>query len=429
MTLSGIGSGALRLAAVVLAGAALVASGPLAAQNNDTCASPKVIPATGPFPYTVSTNTIGYGDDSGDPSFACKGGKQGPIGKTAWFTFTPSVTDNYKIDTAGTTSVNPSSPYDTIMAVYTGTCANLVPLSNGCDDDVPGSLLASVSLALQAGTTYTFVIGGIGEIDYLTGATKPTLGGTLVVTVSHVAINYPYRYVIPSVTHLGLYVSDVNVTNLEGADGQFLVQFLGHGSDGDQNPPASQPTVANPIPIAAFGSRELADVLGSASTFNLSNDYGLLLFQSTRQLALGARTYTPAAGGGTYGQFATGLDASTALLSPGQSGRIVAVRDDNSTSTGFRTNVALFNVSAKQCPLTVEAHDGNGALLGSATATVPPTAMIQKSFRQFFPNAPVVRGVAVRVAVPTTSTGCSIGAIGYVIDNLTQDPFAVPLQN
>lgn len=434
MTLATVSTLARRALPVLVAGLLLLWGGTAPAQTNDACSNPSVVPANGPFPYSVTVNTRNYADDAGDPTFSCKGGKQGPVGKTAWFTFTPSVTDNYRIDTAGTVSADVTAPYDTILLVNTGTCATLSPLANGCNDDVSGSLLASTSLALQAGTTYTIVVGGIGEVDFLTGQTKPTKGGDLKLTVSKVAISYPYKYYMPSVARASgvtLYVSDLNVTNQEGADGQFTVQFLGHGNDGDQNPPPSQPTLPNPIAISAMGTRQIADVVGSSSGFGLANDYGAILVQSTRKLLIGARTYTSAATGGTFGQFAPGVDASTEVLLPGEAGRLIGVRDDNTQAqkTGFRTNLVLVNTSetARLCPTQVEAHDGNGTLVGSASVGVAPSTMVQKTFRQLFPDAPALPMGALRVIVPTTSTGCSIGAVAYVIDNASQDPFAVAL--
>lgn len=428
---------AARLATVaVLLAVASLAGLPVLAQNNDACANPAVVPGAGPFPYAVSRDTRAYGDDALDPVFSCKGGKQGPVGKTAWFTFTPSVTDNYRIDTAGTVSATPSEPYDTILSVYTGTCASLVPVANGCADDASGSLLAGTSLALTAGQTYTIVVGGIGEIDFFTGAAKPTKGGTLLLTVSQVQVTYPYRYVIPSVARAQgatLYVSDLNVTNLEPAEGQFTVQFLGHGNDGDQSPPASQPTLPNPIPLGIFGGKEIPDVVGSSAGFGLSNDYGALSIKSTRRLSVGARTYTDAAGGGTFGQFAAGIDVSSGatspeLLQPNEAGRIIGIRDDNTPGAGFRTNVVLVNASSRSCTVLVEAHDQNGTLLGQSNPVVPPNTMLQKSLRGFVPTAPAVRGGAVRVVVPSDATGCQIGGVGYVIDSTSQDPFAVPLR-
>lgn len=433
MTLAAATTFARRALPVLVAGILLV-SGGMALAQNDACSNPSAIPADGPFPYSMTVNTAGYADDAGDPIFSCKGGKAGPVGKTAWFTFTPSVTDNYRIDTAGTTSASPSEPYDTILLVNTGTCASLSPLANGCADDTQaGSLHAALSLALQAGTTYTFVIGGIGEIDFLTGQTKPTKGGNLKVTVSRVAIDYPYRYYLPSVARaqgVTLYVSDVNVTNQEGADGQFTMQFLGHGNDGDQNPPASQPSLPNPVSIGAFGTRQFNDVVGSTSGFNLGSDYGAILVQSTRKLLIGARTYTSASTGGTFGQFAPGVDASTESLTPGEVGRLIGVRDDNTPGAGgFRTNVVLVNTSnpTRYCPTQLEAHDGNGTLVGTATVGVAPGTMVQKTFRQLFSTAPALPNGAIRVILPSSSTGCSIGAVAYVIDNSSQDPFAVAL--
>src|SRR5262249_10869318 len=161
----------------------------------------------------------------------------------------------------------------------------------------------------------------------------------------------PYRYMVPSVTKApgagdASYVSDVSVTNLEKDDGFLYFQFLGHGKFRDENPPANQP-VSTPISIPGSGSREVTDVLGS---FGLANDYGALLIQSSRKLMAGARTYTTGAGGGTYGQFTPALDLSTELLTVGEVGRFIGVREDDR----FRTNLAFFNTASVQCIIQVE---------------------------------------------------------------------------
>jgi hypothetical protein len=60
--------------------------------------------------------------------------------------------------------------------------------------------------------------------------------------------------------------------------------------------------------------------------------------------------------------------------------------------------------------------------------------MIQKPYRKnpsqdgFFENVDAIRNSSIIVQVPETSTNCKIGAIAYVIDNLTQDPYAIPLK-
>src|SRR5439155_13306394 len=143
----------------------------------------------------TTVNTTDANDSSGDPTYPCLTKfpvpyPTGAVGKSVWFTFTPSVTDNYQIDTLGST---PQSEYDTVMALFTGTCANLTPVTPGCDigdhgfDDTAGSLQSSIKVALNAGTTYTILVGAVGAQNF-DRTINPPNGGTLKMNVKRVAI-------------------------------------------------------------------------------------------------------------------------------------------------------------------------------------------------------------------------------------------------
>lgn len=392
------------------------------APSNVYCGTAQRIPGDGPFPYQVTLDTTPRWTDAG-PSYICNS-KQADVGKTVWFTFTPAATDNFQIDTLGST---PATQYDTILGVYVGTCGNLVPLSNGCSDDTVGSLQSIVSLALSGGTTYTIAVSGLGGRDpVFPSQIVPSVGGTLKLNVNRVPVNYPYKYVVPSVAHasgLASYASTVSLVNLESADGFFAMQFLGHGQLGDQSPPTSQP-VLNPAPIPAGASRELVDVLGSA--FGLTNDYGALLIQSTRRLLAGAVTATSGPAGGTYGQFAPAMDLSTELLATGETGRIIGIRDD----ANFRTNVALFNATAFQCGVQLEVRDALGQIppSGARLPVLPPNTMVQINGLRDFLGTDEIRNASLVVTVPVTAASCAVGGVAYVIDRVTNDPYAVPLR-
>jgi len=226
-------------------------------------------------------------------------------------------------------------------------------------------------------------------------------------------------------------LSDLAITNVEETDGQFVVQFLGHGSDGEQNLPAVQPA-SSPQRIVSSGSREIPDVLGTL--FSVSSDYGAVLVQSTGRLLVGARTAATASGGvGTFGQFTEAVDvspgATTALaLATGETGRFVAVREDASA----RTNLVLVNLSVTPCVLQSEVRDASGSVLGrTRTFTVPPRTMIQKNrLKDTFGITGDVR--AASVLVNNVTAGCAVAGAAYVLDGNTtagtNDPFAVPLR-
>ncbi len=410
------------------------------AATNVTCAGALVVDLASLPWSSAGVDTRAVVDDGNPPVFPCytKGqastGGQAPPARLVWYSFTPTVSHTYRIDTIGTA---PAADYDTILGVYTGSCGSLNPVSGICrqngffPDDAPGSLQSSVTLLLEAGTTYTIAVGGIGQPNGFTGLFEPSKGGLLQLNVSRVAVGYPYAYVVPSVARTGGFVSDLAVTNVEAADGQFVIQYLGHGNDGDQNVPALQP-VSSPQSIAPSGSREISDVLGSL--FSISSDFGALLVQSTNRLLVGARTAAPAPGGaGTFGQFTEAVDVSSGAspglaLAFGETGRFVAVREDASA----RTNLVLVNTSMSPCAVQSEVLDSGGNLLGGArTFTVPPHTMIQKNrLKDTYGITGAVR--AASVLVKNVTTGCAVAGTAYVVDGNTaagtNDPFAVPLR-
>ncbi|MGZ6989072.1 MAG: hypothetical protein ACXVH0_08945, partial [Thermoanaerobaculia bacterium] len=391
----------------------LRAEGPAA---NVTCARAIVVdPASLPW-SSAGVDTRAVVDDGNPPDFPCYTKGQLPTGGQAsparlvWYSFTPAVSATYRIDTMGTA---PAADYDTILGVYKGSCGSLDPVVGICrqngffPDDAPGSLQSSVTLLLEEGTTYTVAVGGIGQPNGFTGLLDPSKGGLLQLNVSRVAVGYPYAYVIPSVARTGGFVSDLAVTNAEAADGQLVVQYPGHGNDGDQNVPALQP-VSSPMSIAPSGSREISDVLGSL--FSIASDYGALVVRSTNRLLVGARTAVPApVGAGTFGQFTEAVDVSSGAspgfaLSFGETGLFVAVREDASA----RTNLALVNMSMSPCAVQSKVLDGGGNLLGDArTFTVPPHTMIQKNrLKDTYGITGAVR--AASILVKNVTTACSI---------------------
>jgi hypothetical protein len=412
-----------------------------AAVTGGACAGAVVVdPAALPW-TSAGVDTRTTEDDGNPPVFPCytKGqlstGGQASPSRLAWFSFTPAVSATYRIDTLGTT---PASDYDTILGLYTGSCGTLSAVSGICrqngftPDDAPGSLQSSVTLNLNAGTTYMIAVGGIGQPNSFMGAFEPSKGGTLRLNVDRVAVNYPYTYVVPSVARSGGFVSDLSVTNVEGSGGQFVVQYLGHGSDGDQNLPAVQPA-SSPQRIDPSGSREFPDVL--ATLFSVHSDYGAVLVQSTGRLLIGAHTATTTTSGGvgSFGQFTEAVDVSAGAtpavaLATGETGWFVAVREDASA----RTNLVLVNPSFTPCAIQSVLHDAGGNVLGGAkTFIVPPRTMIQKNrLKDTYGVTGDIR--AASVLVKNVTAGCAIAGTAYVVDGNTMpgtnDPFAVPLR-
>lgn len=422
-----------------LAAACVLLAAPLAAQpSNAFCASAVTIPGSGPFPFSAAAvNTSGSVFDQGGWDYPCLTGKgftpplpDGAISRTVWYGFTPAVTDTYRIDTAGST---PGGEYDTILEVYTGICGSLQKVTNGCNDDTQTSLQAQKDIVLTANNTYYISVSGIGGRDtFNPQVIRPSNGGTLQFKIGRVPVVFAYSYIVPSVAHqqgIALFVSDLNLTNLESSDAIFTLQFLDHGNFGDQSQPASQPITSN-ITVPAFGSRELTDVV--TSQFGLAG-YGALLVQSTKRLFVGARTYTSSNGptGGFYGQYVEGVDVSAGadsvyVILPNEKGRFIGVREDADT----RTNFVLFNTGSTVCNVALEVRDANGNTIapGGITRGLPPKTMVQANkLKNIFSITSDIRNAS--LVVTSLNAGCTIGGVAYVIDgNInpnTNDPFTV----
>ena len=112
------------------------------ANNNFACAT-----GIASRPYSNTQSTSGATLESGEPR-PC-----GSIGGTVWYTWTPSASGTYTVDTSG-------SNFDTVLAIYTG--STLTGLTNrGCNDDISSSDLDSrLTLSFTAGTTYRIQVGG-----------------------------------------------------------------------------------------------------------------------------------------------------------------------------------------------------------------------------------------------------------------------------
>ncbi len=98
-------------------------------------------------PGSATMNTDGATGDGGlypDCSYGVNG--------AVWYTVTPTSTGPITVTTDG-------SDYDTVLAVYSGSCGTLTEV--GCnDDDASGTLCSTVTFTGSAGTTYYLLVGG-----------------------------------------------------------------------------------------------------------------------------------------------------------------------------------------------------------------------------------------------------------------------------
>lgn len=246
-------------------------------------------------------------------------------------------------------------------------------------------------------------------------ATIPSPGGTLKLLVQRDAPEWRYTSIVPSVASIvnaaGVpYVSDFSVSSMQSTEAVVGLELW----------TAAGRRESSLITLPAYGSRTIRDVVKTA--FGLEQTFGALLVSSTGYVTAGAKTWAPVSGGGTNGQFALAGDvrnpSSAAILLTGESGVLTGVRQD----TGFRTNIGVYNLSEKVCNVEFEARNEEGQRVGSQLVlTVPATRYVQVSLGDATGNN--LPSGSVRLTNATS--GCVVGGVAYVIDNVTQDPFAV----
>jgi len=129
--------------------------------SNDLCAQARLVAS---FPFTDSEDTTGAGESPSDPGQSCT--RNNANFNSVWYAVVPPQDGILTFDTCGST-------YDTVVSVFSGTCASLAPLA--CSDDSAdkacGPLQSRVTLDVIAGQTYLVDVTQYGAPG----------GGTLVV--------------------------------------------------------------------------------------------------------------------------------------------------------------------------------------------------------------------------------------------------------
>jgi hypothetical protein len=99
-------------------------------------------------------STLGATLQTGEPSgFTCDG-RSLTIGRSVWYTLTPTVTGPLTLSTAG-------SGFNTVLAVYTGSAVNSLT-QVACNDDAPSDATSKLQLVAQTGTAYRIQLSGNG---------------------------------------------------------------------------------------------------------------------------------------------------------------------------------------------------------------------------------------------------------------------------
>jgi hypothetical protein len=188
--------------------------------------------------------------------------------------------------------------------------------------------------------------------------------------------------------------------------------------------PRSHPSAAPPqvsFSVAAGASRNLPDIL--ANQFGITGTAAALRIRpDSDALVVSSRTYNDAPGG-TFGQFVGG-EAESSAIGYGQQARLVQLRQDLTTTSGFRTNIGFVNTVNMQISIQVDLYDAGGVLLGTLTYPLQPYEyqQIDKIFLGVTANA-VAEGY---VVLRTTTPAGRFLAYASLIDSATGDPMCIP---
>ena len=245
--------------------------------------------------------------------------------------------------------------------------------------------------------------------------TVPSPGGNLSFSVFPTQLEYAYRYQVASVAYAEgentFFTTDLVVTNWSSAKTKFFLRFVNNAS--------GQESVVGPLGVQAFGTREFPSIV--KDTFR-TQGVGTLIIESSQPVLPGARTYSPAPKG-TNGQFALAYDLSAHPLRYGEFGMLTGLRNDSA----FRTNIGLFAKGIGTCLAELVLYGPDGKALGTNPVKVElrPDIYRQDRLSSMF-GVDNLRAVSVRVAAATQA--CEIGAVAYVIDNESSDPYVVPMR-
>jgi len=215
--------------------------------------------------------------------------------------------------------------------------------------------------------------------------------------------------------------SDVELHNLADQSASVTLWLLAHGAD-NRSPETAE------IIVPPGSSVRLADVL--AGQFSLDGQAALMLSVGSGRILATSRTYNLLAagnplglpGGSTFGQYIPALERSAATAF-GEEGRLIQLSHSAVSSSGFRSNLGLVNMTSESLDIEVGLYTADGLLLGTVPVTLPPFGYQQLNRVYSLVTAgDVDDGYAV---VRTTTELGRFFAYASVVDNLTGDPIAI----
>jgi len=385
-------------------GAAFDAIEVAAYEPADDCATPRAVPGGGPFPVTIVTENQSAGESESDPEVPCVGpdGEAGAGGwGSLWFELKPEESALYTVETCG-------SAADTVLSAWTGpACGPYQEVEGGCSDDdelesCSGARTDShLELALEAGTTYRFMVGSWEDDER--GAIRFTVDCDGCSGSSDTGV-----YMVPAAAHAGglnqtLWVTDLFLLNPGSEVVTAHLEFLPEAEGGTAGEAEEELAPG----LAVEFQDVVASLLGTAGS-------GAIRIVASDELVIASRTYNLAPQG-TYGQGIPG-----ALLETGTPPHGVARLIGLAGNDAFRTNIGLASADTTVTPIAIDLFDAQGTLLASQQHQLPPRSWWQ--LNEVFASSGLSGIEGATAEVRHLGEEGTIFAYASVVDQHTGDP-------
>ncbi len=382
----------------------------LAFEPADECGTPRVIPASGPFPTSILTSNQFARDDETDPLVPCidpqtsdpNSGREASL----WFEFTPSETATYAVSTCG-------SAADTVLSTWTGdACGSYTPVEGACNDDdeqvhcLGARTDSFLELGLDAGTTYRFMVGAWRSLDGTTyrGQVKFNID-----CLDCTGMADDMMYMIAGAAHVAgigetSWITDLTLYNPGDEDVTARIAFLPGGSDNSDAPEVEVTVLAG---TTSNYSDVVLDLLGSRGA-------GAIRIVADGTLVGGSRTFNDS-NDGTFGQFIPAATIDRAVAA-GDNVKLIGLAGN----AAFRTNIGFANASAETASVRIELFASDGNRIGQFGRTLEPWGWLQVS--EVFSLVDAGDVEAATAVVHNLSTSSSIFVYASLVDEITGDP-------